>query len=599
MACTRLFRLATAAHLTWYLALVLICVAAAAAPTFSASSAFQQHKDRRVAQLRAALLDSALYNVETLSDPPLELGVHTACKKFGRGCPDAYIQFLEGLLNTLRAEATDGDCRNRTSGNAQGEEAKNLTRQAQAEASNDAMSHERSVFEAPQQYIWGVDDRITDGAVSLASLLPRDLRLPLQLSWPYEARKRLENLHHLLATREAEFHRDGVALTSLQRLYHVPPAERIHLVEDLDGVMAAWLHTACAIGSSSSSVPLPTGWTEQKWEDVYGLWCRHVEQCYQNRRNADLNAANMTTATPSSLLPLPRKAWRCIALHHVTLYLQLLVGADQLLTSACSWTFCVAVPSAFLTCILLWLCVGDAWTEAAEAFMVNSSVAAPNATDQDNGEVNGLGESSGTEPSTTQHECRPTSTATGSPSTPSARSPVRGTEAELPMSPVPSVAFTEGRHGTASAQCDAVPASEHCYCQLQRQRERQQQRRAALLRCRFAESVLHRSSTLFFLKLRLLLCLLVAGQLLWSLWCVLAASYNMTASAASLVQFFLPSWLLACLSAYLVVPLQVVVLGTALKGALSAHEELLSFQAKCAAEQRALLNAAGVLPSSG
>lgn len=603
MAYPGFFRLTAAARVALValcLALAFLCVAAVAAPTFSASATAQQYRDRRVAHLRAALLDKAPYHVGALPDPPLEWGLHTACKKFGRGCPDTYVQFLEELVALLEGEVADGDgCDVAGAVAAKRKGAEHATCQAQPELGSIAVTRVASVVEAPERCINGVDDGVADAAVSLAALLPCDLRLPLQLSWLYEARKRLENLLHLLAIRESELRRDGVAPAPLQRLYHVPSAEHIHLVEDLDGAVTARLHTACAIGSASSSAPLPAGWTLQKWEDVYGLWCRHVEQQHRNRRDDSLGATSVIAASPSSLVPLPRKAWYCVALHHATLYLQLLVRADQLLAWAWDWTFYTAVPSAFLVCVLLWLCVGDAWTEAAEAFVVNASAVTADAAGQGDGVVKEASASRDTTPSATPHECRPPSATTGSPSTLTASSAVRGGEAAPSLSPVASVALAEGRRDTPLAGYGAVPASEHCPHQHQGQLEGQQQRRAALLRRRFAVSALHRSPTLFLLKLRLLLCLLVAGQLLWSLWRVLAASYDVTASAAPLVQFFLPSWLLVCLSAYLVVPLQMMVLGTALKGALNAHEELLSFQAKCAAEQRALLNAAGVLPLGG
>ncbi|KAG5497319.1 hypothetical protein JIQ42_03805 [Leishmania sp. Namibia] len=584
--------------LTLCTALALICFAAAGAPTPSASSAPQQHRDRRVAQLRAALLGNALHRIETLPDPPLALGVHTACIKFGRGCPDAYIWFLEELLTSLRSQYVDGDGRSTIGGETVEKEGTESAKpQAQAPWDDDAATRAPPTLEALDPCVSGLDGCAAGVAVSLLS---HDLRLPVQLSWSYEARKRLENLLHLLTAREAELRRDGVSQTWLQRLYHVPSAEHIHLVEDLEGTMTARLHRACAVGSLSSAL-LPEGLTEQKWEDVYGLWCRYATQQDQARRNGDFSATNMTAAAPSSLVPLPRKAWHCYALHHATLFLQLLVHADGLLTWALGWTFYVAVPSSLVVCVFMWLCVGDAWTEAAEAFVLNASVITSNAADQDDvrmKEGNEGCEGRSTRLDTTPCEQRRSSTATDFLSTPTAGFPACGAEAAPPASPVASVALAEGRYGAAAAQYDAVTASEDYQLQRQRQRQRQQRRRAALLRCRFVESSLHRSSTLFFLKLRLVLCLLVAGQLLWSLWRVLTASYDMTASAAPLLQFFLPSWLLACLSAYFVVPLQMMVLATALKGALSAHEELLSFQAKCAAEQRTLLNAAGLLSLS-
>ncbi|CBZ23908.1 conserved hypothetical protein [Leishmania mexicana MHOM/GT/2001/U1103] len=595
MAYHGFFRLTAAAWVALMalcLSVALICVAAVAAPTFSPSSAAQQCRDRRVAHLRTALLDRAPYHVEAIPDPPLEWGIHTPCKKFGRGCPDTYVQFLEELVTSLKGEVSDGDAHDVAGAVAEKRKGtENATCQAQTELGNSAATLVAAAVGTPEGCINGVDDRVADAAVSLVSLLPCDLRLPLQMSWPYEARKRLENLLHLLATRESELRRNGVAPAPLQRLYHVPSAEHIHLVEDLDGAITARLQSACGIGSASSAAPLPEGWTLQKWEDVYGLWCRHVEQQHSNRRDDSLSATRVIAAPPSSLVLLPRKVWHCTALHHATLYLQLLVRADQLLAWAWSWTFCNAVPSAFLVCVLLWLCVGDAWTDAAEAFVLNASAVTADATGQGDGVVKEASASKGTTPSATPHECRLPSTTTGSPSTPTVSSAVWGAEAAPSTSPVASVVLAEGCDSPLRGH-GAVPASEHCHHQHQGQRER----RAALLRWRFAASALHRSPTLFFLKLRLLLCLLVTGQLLWSVWRVLAASHDVTAAAAPLLQFLLPSWLLACLSAYLVVPLQMMVLGTALKGALSAHEELLSFQAKCAAEQRALLNAAGVLP---
>lgn len=36
-----------------------------------------------------------------LPDPPLALGIHTPCRKFGRGCPDEYIEFLREYLDSL------------------------------------------------------------------------------------------------------------------------------------------------------------------------------------------------------------------------------------------------------------------------------------------------------------------------------------------------------------------------------------------------------------------------------------------------------------------------------------------------------------------
>ncbi|KAG5473786.1 hypothetical protein LSCM1_04416 [Leishmania martiniquensis] len=572
----------------------LVCLAAVGARTPSVP---QQYRDKRVAQLRAALLDSALHRLEALPEPPLALGVHTACIKFGLGCPDAYIQFLEELLTPLRGPHADGDIRRVAGGQIVEEGTETAKRQAQRPGDANAATQAQPTLEPPEQCVGDVDSCAAATAASAVELLSRDLRLPLQLSWAYEARKRLENLLHLLSAREAELRKEGVSLTWLQRRYQVPSAEHIHLVEDLGGAMTARLHNACAVGSLPSA-SLPEGLTEETWEGVYGLWCRYAAQQYQARRGDDFSATHATALLPSSLLLLPPKAWYCTALQHATLYLQLLVQADSLLTWAWSWTLYVAMPSALMVCVFMWLCAGDAWTEAAEAFVLNASATTSNATGEDDRWVNEGGEGRPARVGTIPHEGRPPSPTTESLSPPPTSPTTRGAEAALSTPPVVSVAPAEGRHDAAPAPHDAVTALERYHRQRHRQQQRQQQRRAALLRCRFVECALHRSSTLFFLKLRLLLCLLVAGQLLWSLWRVLTASYDATASAAPLLQFFLPSWLLTCLSAYLVVPLQMMLLGTALKGALSAHEELLSFQAKCAAEQRALLNAAGLPPLS-
>ncbi|GET90406.1 hypothetical protein, conserved [Leishmania tarentolae] len=600
MACLHFFCLTAAAQvvlLTLYFVLVLICVAATAAPIFSASSTAQQHRDKRVGQLRAALLDNSAYHVEALPDPPLEWGIHTACKKFGRGCPDTYVQFLEEFLISLKGKDADGDDRDvagMVDETRKGTE--NATCQAPNELDNNSVPQVVAAAKASERCVNSVEDGAADTSLSLVSLLLCDLRLPLQLSWTYEARMRLENLLYLLATRESELRRDGVALASLQRLYHIPSADHIHLVEDVDGVITARLRTACAIGSASSSEPLPVGWTQQKWEDVYGAWCRHVEQHHQHPREDTLSAGSVMEARLYSLVPLPRNVWRCAVLHYAALYLQLLVRADQLLTWAWSWTLYTALPSACVACVLLWLCVGDAWSGDAESFVANASVFTENAYEQGSDAMETVSASRGTAPCAAPHQCHTSSAITGSSSTSITSSPVCEAEAAQSKPRVASVALTEGGRDTPLTHYDAVPASVHRHNEHQRQLQGQKQRRAAVLRCRLAASVLHRSPTLFFLKLRLLLCLLVAGQLLWSLWRVVVVSCDVTASAAPLVQFFLPSWLLACMSAYLVVPLQMMVLGTALKGALSAHEELLSFQAKCAAEQRSLLNAAGVLP---
>lgn len=42
-----------------------------------------------------------IHKTTTVPDPPRSLGIHTACLKFGRGCPDEYIRFLQSFLATL------------------------------------------------------------------------------------------------------------------------------------------------------------------------------------------------------------------------------------------------------------------------------------------------------------------------------------------------------------------------------------------------------------------------------------------------------------------------------------------------------------------
>ncbi|KAG5490431.1 hypothetical protein JKF63_00551 [Porcisia hertigi] len=577
--------------LAWCLALSAICLAALAAPTFGTSSTPQHKKDSRVAQLRAALLDSPNYHLEALPDPPPDLGIHTACKKFGRGCPDTYISFLERLLASLSGEEAGVDVNgcNVTGQAAVRDEVRNATPRDPVEMSSRAATQTEPVVESHEQNISEISGHLDDAAVSFVSLPPRDLRLPLQLSWSYEKRRRLENLLNLISTREAGLRRDGVAPESLQRLYHVPSAEHIHLVEDLDGSMAMWLHVACAMGSLS----LPAGWTEQLWEDVYSVWCRHVEQQRQHQQNSNWSTTDATSAIPSSLVAFPRRARYCTALHHATLYMELLVLADQFIATAWNWTLCIALPSAFVACILVWLCVGDPWTEAAEAFMTSFPSTAPAPAHQHNREMKGCGGREGIASGPTPHKCGLFSKIAASTLTPAAHHPTRRAETASSTPSMTLVAAAEEQHDAPSSPYDAAASLGDYQRQRQEQQQRQQVRRIAVLRCRFAESALHRSSTLFFLKLRLLLCLLVAGQLLWILWRVLTASYTATAETSRLVHFFLPSWLLTCLSVYIIVPLEVMVLGTALKGALHAHEELLSFQARCAAEQRALLNAAG------
>ncbi|KAK7200046.1 hypothetical protein NESM_000054100 [Novymonas esmeraldas] len=548
---------ARVATLTAVCALLVLTSAAAAfaAATPTSSAASERSRDRRVADLRAALLSSGSSGSSSsgtgaalgeLPDPPLELGVHTACKKFGRGCPDTYVAFLEAALRERRGVPAD----------AAPAPADDATADGGAVVLNGAVTDVVvAVVNVSEELPADTAGGVAESAVAApAPTLPRDLRLPLQLSWSYEQRRRLENLLHLVASREAELRRDGVASPSLLRRYPVPSSEHLHLVEDIDGDMTARLEAACAAAAAaptSWSTRLP-GWTWQEWESLYGVWCRFMDE--ERRRPASIRAASGGAAVSTHVaVPLPHTPWPCIATRWATIALHMLVRADRLLAQAWRWSVCVAVPSSCVVCVLLWLCAGDAWTDAAETFAAQASCAA--------------------------RTVDTTADARQSDDNAAVAAPSPGSPSRVTGEVAPVAHAAHGEHAV-------LAMAEHSLQELQ-------QRRVCLLRCRFAESALHRAPTLFFLKLRLLLCLLVAGQLLWSLWDVLATSHRLTTTVAPVVQYLLPPWLLPCLSAYLVAPLLMVVLGTALRGALGAHEELLVFQAQCAAEQRVLLTAAG------
>lgn len=57
----------------------------------------KSNNDETVERLRSKL---AAQGVNPLPEPPRELGVHTACVKHGRACPDAYVDFLLAQTKT-------------------------------------------------------------------------------------------------------------------------------------------------------------------------------------------------------------------------------------------------------------------------------------------------------------------------------------------------------------------------------------------------------------------------------------------------------------------------------------------------------------------
>nr|CCC89812.1 unnamed protein product [Trypanosoma congolense IL3000] len=61
-----------------------------------------RRNDGRVERLRAKF---SAAGVETPPAPPADLGVHTACVKFGLACPDPYVKFLAEELAKLQGHA--------------------------------------------------------------------------------------------------------------------------------------------------------------------------------------------------------------------------------------------------------------------------------------------------------------------------------------------------------------------------------------------------------------------------------------------------------------------------------------------------------------
>jgi hypothetical protein len=493
---------------------VLLCLFAAVAvscgtalPTHYAAEDSVSYDDR-VAELRRLL--RAVYHLEALPDPPLELGIHTPCRKFGRGCPDTYVAFLEDVVASLRSAAVE-------------KEREDFSLEVVHAAPEDAK----------EECIAAKSLLPTDSAAEMASLSvnsPLVLRLPVQAEWPYKQFKRLESMLVRVKVAEIQLERDGIPIHELQRRHRLPRGENLVLQDDSAGAVSAHLSSACSLlrrrGPTTSAALQLSG--EEAM--LHEAWCRYVE--YRSATKWEGVQHDLPSALAFRLAALPSTPLPCYVMDLRRWYAEALLVLDPLLTFLVSLTWSVALPSAAITAVFLWVCVDDGWGENAEQLIFCTS-----------------------EP------------------------------AEPP---------DEGE-----ADHDASDSHERFAEQQYRQS------RAAGLRFTFMEQAQHRSWPMRMLKLRLVLCLLVAADLLWSFGQILCANLWPTAGAAAaaasnrpilstslrfLLQLF-PAWLRIAVNVYVVAVLQGAVLVVALRGAANAYADWQSFTAQCATEQEYLLRA--------
>lgn len=504
--------------LSYTLVVAVLCVSVAsvrvceALPTRYAVSSSASH-DRRVAELRQALL--SVHRLEKIPDPPLELGIHTACKKFGRGCPDTYVAFLEDVVASLRptaemAEENIGpvDVVAPVITNASSSSATDVEEEAAAEA-----------------------------AVSPSSNPPFILRLPVQISWSYADVKRLESMLVRIKVAELQLDKRGMSSHTLQQRYRVPRGASLALHDDINGEVTTQLFSAC-LSLAQGRTPFrgssaATSTREEKAEAtaIVEGWCRYMAHRKSTRSEATdgVGLSGPATSAREALFALPRTPLACYAKDTLRCYAHLLLAIDPVLAFLVSWMWRVALPSAAATSVVLWVFVGTSWGGDAEAIIFGAAEAA-------------------------------------------------GSDSEAP---------------------DAQEAlAERQY----------RQSRLAGLRFVFLECAQHRSWSLSFLKLRLVLCLLVALSMLWSFGQVLyatlwpaAAGTAMPARGPALPMLIgvvfrlLPVWCQVILNVYVVAALQGAVLVMALKGAADAFTDWQDFTAKCAMEHEYLLKAANDL----
>ncbi|KPI87540.1 hypothetical protein ABL78_3383 [Leptomonas seymouri] len=489
--------------------LVVLCLIASPAklcqahPTrFSSTSAA---RDRRVAELRNAL--RVEHHLEAVPDPPLELGIHAACKKFGRGCPDTYAAFLEDLVASLQHAVKMGR------EDASTEAAQSIDEPAAAIAREELLPPGSSV-----------------ASCSPPSSSPSRLPLPLQSSWSYAEFKRLESILIRIRVAEGQLDRSGVSSRELQRKHRVPRGEDLSVVDDFNGEVTAQLSSMCL--SIHQGRPASTASAKMTNNDaaLYEAWCRWMEHRQETKEEgmqveAPLKSAFQLASPPSTPL-------RCYVMDARRCYARLLMWLEPHLTFLVSWTCGVALPGAILTFVVLWVCAGEDWGDAAEGFLSGDADAEQAVTE-------------------------------------------------------------EGREALDT------PDSQELAAEKQFRRSR-----LAGLRFTFLECTQHRSWPMSFLKLRLVLCLAVAVDLLWSfgriLYVVLRPASSSSAASGhvalptplSYVLRLLPTWIQVSMNVYVITVLQGAVLHIALKGAANAYADWQDFIARCAAEQEYLLRAA-------
>lgn len=513
-----------------------------ALPTYAATpSSAAASRDHRVKELRHTLQTE--HHLERLPDPPLELGIHTACKKFGRGCPDTYVAFLEDVVASLRALRGE----ERRTENSENDSRDHLAAPAD-QSCEDAVAEPRRVVD-------GRADKGGEHAATTASALTTvnqdagsdaplppspaatgfatssspsssvsyTLSLPVQPSWTYAEYKRLSNLLVRLRVAEAQLGLQGIATHDVQHRHQIPRAEALVLHDDPTGVVAAQVSAVCAAlrqGHSDSPL-LPFSNSSAEERAAYATWCGFLER----RRLADSDGA----FDPFSRLPTtPLQCWKLdLRRWHAHALLML----DPILSFLLSWTWSVALPSAVVTSVVLWVCVGDGLGDAAEQMIFD-------------------------------------------------------------VSPRTAGGEKDGDDPQRAAEQDALLLDEQYRAS-----------RLASLRYIFVERVLHRSWFTSFLKVRLVLCLLVALDFLWSFGQVLHATLQPAAASntanqrvtlsisLNILLRVMPTWMRVVANVYLLVVAQGAVLIMALKGAAGAYADWQDFMASCAAEQEYLLAA--------
>lgn len=509
-------------------------------------------KDRHVAALRHLLISSG--GPDGLPQPPRELGVHTACKKFGRGCSNAYVAFLEAAVAAVESPTAAMDATDNVSAPA------HPTTPLLIDNGDSAV--EASATTAVVAVRTEPKSMEPSGTFHQSKL-----RLPISSELPYNDVQRLEGLHRYLAVMEKRLLDEGVTVGQVQA-YLVPSASDVELIT-----------------GGRCDAPLLSAWQQ------HPIW----------------------TAFHSKRAPLSlpgHRPWRCRLVAMQTYLLQLLPPINSLLSILWLWTLYIAIPSAAIVRVVLWVAGGERWTEEVLGFVLMPlEDTADRSATLDGRDSDALCKAA--------NAAAPVDERNANSSSDCSDAAALGCKAVNPRSHV-SDASTGGEAdetdaaGLCSGRMGVVEPSlkstvgggaplSHADALLTRhQLEQVEVAQFALL-----EDAVTQRPVLFFLKLRLVLCTLVAVQLLWSIGTTLAASIwphgggssengwrkmSLYSSIAALASFVLPTWFIASGSLYISLSFMGSVLIMAVQGVLDAHTELLMYGQQSAMRQSGILS---------